>query len=79
MSITAANLTDGTRVDQITQKGSIIDVIAVITRKKGHSGTARLSNKKYSHFSELKGQKMQLKAKDVQLNREQLDIDGQRF
>ena len=34
---------------------------------------------KYSKYTELKGQELQLKAKDVQLNREQLDIDGQRF
>lgn len=34
---------------------------------------------KYSKYTELRGQELQLKAKDVQLNREQLDIDGQRF
>ena len=35
MSITAANLTDGIRVDQPTQEGSVNDVIAMITGKKG--------------------------------------------
>jgi hypothetical protein len=34
---------------------------------------------KYSKYTELRGQELQLKAKDVQLNREQLDIDGQHF
>ena len=33
----------------------------------------------YSKYTELKEKEMSLKAKDVQLNREQLDIDGQRF
>ena len=33
MSITAVNLTDGIRVDQATQKGSIYDVISVVTPK----------------------------------------------
>ena len=32
MSITAANLTDGIRVDQTTQKGSVYDVIKVVTK-----------------------------------------------
>ena len=32
MSITAANLTDGIRVDQATQKGSVYDVIRVVTK-----------------------------------------------
>ena len=32
MSITAANLTDGIRVDRATQKGSIYDVISVVTQ-----------------------------------------------
>ena len=32
MSITAANLTDGIRVDQATQKGSVYDVIKVVTK-----------------------------------------------
>ncbi|DBA76928.1 TPA: hypothetical protein ACH3X1_009524 [Trebouxia sp. C0004] len=32
MSITAANLADGIRVDRITQKGSVYDVISVVTR-----------------------------------------------
>ena len=35
MSITAANLTDGIRVDQATQKWSVNDVIAMVTGKKG--------------------------------------------
>ena len=35
MSITAVNLTDGIRVDQATQKGSVNDVIALVTGKKG--------------------------------------------
>ena len=34
MSITAANLTDGIRVDQATQKGSVYDVIQVVTGGK---------------------------------------------
>ena len=33
MSITAANLTDGIRVDQATQKGSVYDVVSVVTHK----------------------------------------------
>ncbi len=32
MSITAVNLTDGIRVDLATQKGSIYDVISVVTK-----------------------------------------------
>ncbi|KAL3144433.1 hypothetical protein ABBQ32_004178 [Trebouxia sp. C0010 RCD-2024] len=32
MSLTAANLTDGIRVDQATQKGSVYDVISVVTK-----------------------------------------------
>ena len=32
MSITAANLTDGIRVDQATQKGSVYDVIHLVTQ-----------------------------------------------
>ena len=32
MSITAANLSDGIRVDRATQKGSIYDVISVVTK-----------------------------------------------
>lgn len=32
VSITAVNLTDGIRVDQATQKGSIYDVISVVTK-----------------------------------------------
>ena len=39
MSITAANLTDGIRVDRATKKGSVNDVIAVITGKKGSYAT----------------------------------------
>ena len=35
MSITTANLTDGIRVDQATQKGSVYDVVALVTGKKG--------------------------------------------
>ncbi len=35
MSIAAANLTDGIRVDQATQKGSVYDVIRLVTKKKG--------------------------------------------
>ena len=35
MSITAVNLTDGIRVDQATHKGSVNDVIALVTGKKG--------------------------------------------
>ena len=34
---------------------------------------------KYGQYIGLRGEEMQLKAKDVQLNREQLDVDGQRF
>ena len=33
MNITAVNFTDGIRVDQATQKGSIYDVISVVTQK----------------------------------------------
>ena len=32
MSIIATNLTDGIRVDQATQKGSVYDVISVVTK-----------------------------------------------
>jgi hypothetical protein len=32
MSVTAANLTDGIRVDQATQKGSVYDVIQLVTQ-----------------------------------------------
>ncbi|KAL3143130.1 hypothetical protein ABBQ38_003399 [Trebouxia sp. C0009 RCD-2024] len=35
MSITAAKLTDGIRVDRATQKGSVYDVIRLVTKKKG--------------------------------------------
>ena len=35
MSITAVNLTDGFRVDRATQRGSVIDVKALVTGKKG--------------------------------------------
>ncbi|KAL3158971.1 hypothetical protein ABBQ32_011369 [Trebouxia sp. C0010 RCD-2024] len=43
MSITAVNLTDGIRVDQATQKGSVNDVIALVTGKKGSYATQVLS------------------------------------
>ena len=33
MSITAANLTDGIRVDQATQKGSLYNVVSVVTQR----------------------------------------------
>ena len=33
MSLTAVNLTDGIRVDQATQKGSVYDVISMVTQK----------------------------------------------
>ena len=33
MSVTAANLTDGIRVDKATQKGSVYDVIRFVTRE----------------------------------------------
>ena len=36
MSITAANLTDGIRVDQATQKGSVYDVIHLVCNKPGN-------------------------------------------
>ena len=32
MSMSAANLTDGIRVDQATQKGSVYDVIQLVTQ-----------------------------------------------
>ena len=43
MSITAVNLTDGIRMDEVTQKGSVNDVIALITGKKGRCATQVLS------------------------------------
>ena len=36
MSLTAANLTDGIRVDQATQKGSVYDVIHIVIDKPGN-------------------------------------------
>lgn len=51
MSITAANLTDGIRVDQATQKGSVYDVISVVTRKRGASIVQMFSRIK-THYPE---------------------------
>lgn len=48
MSITAVNLADGIRVDQATQKGSINDVVALVTGKKGSYAI--------QVFSRIKGQ-----------------------
>ncbi len=39
MSLSAVNLTKGIRVDQATQKGSVNDVIALVTGKKGSYAT----------------------------------------
>ena len=49
MSITAVHLTDGIRVNRATQKGSIYDVISVVTPKDNTHGTqtlARISRNK---------------------------------
>ena len=35
MSVSAANLTDGIRVDQATQKGSVYDLVHIICHKLG--------------------------------------------
>ena len=43
MSITAANLTDGIRVDQATQKGSVYDVIQAVTRANATYSTRILA------------------------------------
>ena len=43
MSITAVNLTDGIRVDRATQKGSIYDVISVVTQKDNTHVTQTLA------------------------------------
>ena len=39
MSITAANLIDGIRVDRATQKGSVYDVVSVVTQKDNTHAT----------------------------------------
>ncbi|KAL0036851.1 hypothetical protein WJX77_002274 [Trebouxia sp. C0004] len=46
MSITAANLADGIRVDQVTQKGSVYDVISVVTKATSAYAVAQ------QHFQE---------------------------
>ena len=49
MSITGANLTDGIRVDQATQKGSVYDVISVVTQKGNTHVTQTFSRVTKSH------------------------------
>ena len=43
MSITAANLTDGIRVDRATQKGSVYDVISMVTQRDNTHVTQALA------------------------------------
>ena len=52
MSIAPTNLTDGIRVDQATQKGSVYDVIIVVTRATSAYAVRVLSriNKQYPEF-----------------------------
>ena len=56
---------------------------AIVASKEGIQQCAVVLHEfpmdKYSKYTELKGEELQLKAKDVQLNREQLDVDSQRF
>ena len=51
MSIIAANLTDGIRVDRATQKGSIYDVISVVTKATSAYAVRILSRIQY-HYPE---------------------------
>ena len=52
MSITAANLTDGIRVDQGTQKGSVYDVTRVVTGND-HRYCARIFSRIQKQYPEL--------------------------
>ena len=52
MSITAANLTDGIRVDQATQKGSVYDVTRVMTGND-HRYCARIFSRIQKQYPEL--------------------------
>ena len=49
MSITAANLTDGIRVDQATQKGSVYDVIQLVTKATPSYAVRILSRTQRDH------------------------------
>ena len=60
MSITAANLTDGIRVDQATQKGSVYDVINVVTGGKA-AYSARVLARLQDNHPELHPFWMQLR------------------
>lgn len=59
MSITAANLTDGIRVDRATQKGSVNDVIALVQSTKTRNA--------WQTLSQLKADNPDLLAKCMQL------------
>ncbi len=52
MSVTAANLTDGIRVDQVTQQGSVYDVIGVVT-DNDHRYCARIFSRTVKQYPEL--------------------------
>ena len=49
MSITAANLTDGIRVDQATQKGFVYDVIHLVCNKPGNYASQVLARVEKTH------------------------------
>jgi len=49
MTITAANLTNGIRVDQATQKGSVYDVVSVVTHKDNTHVTQTFSRITNNH------------------------------
>ena len=49
MSITAANLTDGIRVDQATQQGSVYDVIHLVCNKPGNYASQVLARVEKAH------------------------------
>ena len=49
MRVTAANLIDGIRVDQPTQKGSVHDVISMVTRKDNSHATQTFSRITSNH------------------------------
>ncbi len=49
MSVTAANLTDGIRVDQATQKGSVYDVIHLVCNKPSNYASQILARVEKTH------------------------------
>ena len=60
MSITAANLTDGIRVDQATQKGGVYDVIQLVTQG-GPRYLAKVLARLDDHHPDLRPKWMKLR------------------